>query len=157
MKPALAFHRSLAFWAGLLTVVSACWGWWDSCSHVSGLQWGQVTTVSTAHGNLISRHAGAAFPFDIGRKTIPPRRLSSESQPFPEPFFVRTQASSPDPTAPDSTQRARHQLMINYSPPGSWTLHLPYWIIVVAVFVPWFILVLWQSWRRTRVSLASSP
>ena len=151
-------HRSLTFWAGLLVIAFTCWAWRDSCTHVSGLQWKQIAAANTTHGIIITRSADAVMPLDHGRKPMPPRRHDLLSDPFPAPFLVRPHASPPDsaPKQADSLLKTGLQLSINYSPPGSWTLYLPYWIILLARLPAWSLLFLWRARRLKRASLTAS-
>lgn len=150
MNPAFALRRSIIFWAGLLMIAFTCWAWWDSCRNVSFIQGKQVRAQSGNHGITISREVGINFAIGGTR---------SATHPAPDryrpPFLVLSQGKPFEPKD-TPTLKEFYQFTINGLPRGSWVLHLPYWLIVFALPVPWVLLLLWRSRRSKRAGLPVS-
>jgi hypothetical protein len=149
MRPALALHRSLIFWAGLLVITFTCWAWWDSCHTCSLVQWKQLSSNSVARGITVHRDIGARHAFDADRVPVHPYPLGWPRGFLPKPLLLRSQ-TAPDATttAPDNSLQQLVQLELNRLGPGSWTLYLPYWLILLAILIPWSLLLLCRArWR----------
>ncbi len=158
MKPALALHRSFTFWTGLLLVTFTCWAWWDSCRNASGLYWGQFGAASGARGIVISREVAAgAGGFLLERDSAQPYPGDWPRAFFPAPFLVRARKTFHEgiPIAPPFF-REMIQIKADGAGPGSWSLYLPYWLLLLALLIPWSLPLLWRARRLKRASLPVS-
>ena len=156
MKPAL--HRSITFWAGLLVIIFTCWAWWDSCTHATGFQWKQLGASSFGRGIIISRWTSWSGPFQGRRDAMPSYPAYGPHEFFPPPFLVRARETNPlESNLVATSFRDAMQNTADYFGPGSWSLHLPYWLILLALLIPWSLLLLWRARRLKRASLPGHP
>ena len=155
MKPAL--HRSLIFWAGLLVIAFTCWAWWDSCTHATGFQWKQLAASSAGHGIQISHLTSLSQPFHGRRDATGSYPAHWPHEFFPPPILVRAKETGPRDTNFVATSlRDAMQYSVDFFGPDSWSLYLPYWIILLTLLPPWSLLLLWRARRLKRASLAAS-
>ena len=153
MNPGPQLHRSLTFWAGLLVILFTCWSWRDSCTHDLRLQCVQFNVDSKPHGLLISRSTGWTLrSFDALRR--PASRYPDPSLPrevFPSPFLVRAEKTYLVTKTPlTRTWKEEQQSGVNVDGPGSWSFHLPYWLILLSEILIWTLLLLFRAHRRRR-------
>jgi hypothetical protein len=157
MKPALALHRSLTFWAGILLVAFTCWAWWDASRNQVGCYGRKGALISEARGiTLVSRNARDDFHFWRHRFPYTPGHSPREF--FPSPFFLRHERE-PDPDKlmdPGMTFRALKQLTADSGGPGTWVLYLPYWLILIPLILTWLALLLYRARRLARARLPVS-
>ena len=159
MNPGPRLHRSLTFWAGLLLIIFTCLAWWDSSHHDSQLRWQQSTANSTARGILISRSltAGNYGPIAIRRPASLSPDPSKPREVFPSPFLVHAQKTYLVTKPPRTrTWKQAEQDAINSSGPGSWTILIPCWLILLALLLTWTTLLLFRA-RRRRAHLLQIP
>ena len=149
MRPA-ALHRSLTFWAGLLTIIFLVWAWWDSRDHTSWIRWKQLSACNSGEGALICREAGATTAFDTGRRFLGGSSRSPVLD-FRPPFLVFSQGLDPQSSMIANSMKEAHQLMVNVSPPGSWYLYIPHWLILLPIITTWSLL-LWRAGRHRRAA-----
>jgi hypothetical protein len=139
-------HRSIIFWAGILVIAFIGWAWIDSRSHQSRILGLQLSAASTNHGIFITRQAGATSDFSAYRA---PSRSSNE--PYRAPFLVRSRATNPEIPDVIPSLKEWSQIMADHFPLGTWTFYLPYWLILLALPIPWVLLLLWRARRLKRV------
>jgi hypothetical protein len=151
MKPALALHRSLTFWAGTMIAIFLCWACWDSSHKDTILQWQRFIICSSDRGLKISRSPQYPFLLYLNRveRRYPP---GWQHETFAAPFLVRP----PDTfhvldAPPPTTVRERERQFIHYNVPATWVLYLPYWLILLAFIISWSLLLLWRARRLKRV------
>ena len=159
MTPGLHLHRSLTFWAGLITILFTCGTWRDTCDHEHTLQWSQFSIDSIPHAVLISRSltAGNYGPIAIRRPASLSPDPSKPREVFPSPFLVHAQKTYLVTKPPRTrTWKQAEQDAINSSGPGSWTILLPYWLILLTLLLTWTILLLFRA-RRRRAHLLQIP
>ena len=145
MKPAL--HRSLIFWAGILVIIFTCWAWRDSYSQVSRLIWKQFTIASAARGIFIDCEPLARQSLTVERETLSTYPLNWPRETFPSPFLVREEEAAKLPESEPSSFQASIESAVAETGPGSWSLYLPYWLILLALPIPWIFLLLLRARR----------
>jgi hypothetical protein len=149
----LALHRSLIFWAGLLVIAFTCWAWWDSCSHSSMLSWKQCHASSEARGIIISRRPYGSGALETGRTFVAPTPYRRWPREFlPPPFLVHGRDVLPVKPAISHSWQTVQQHRTDGHGPGSWTFYLPYWLILLALPVPWSLALLWRARRLKRAT-----
>jgi hypothetical protein len=146
-------HRSLTFWAGLLVVTFTCWAWWDSCSHISRLQRNHLVLGSVARGAVITYSPGATTLWSAQRLAVPSYPSGWPQQFFPAPFLVRANAAVDCSSMDSTTLKEATQFSVNLDGPGTWSLYLPFWIILLPILIPWSLLLLWRARRLKRATI----
>ena len=163
MTMKLALHRSIIFWSGLLVMGFLAWGWWDSERNWTGLG---------RNGLSVSNHwSGIRLEFQNEGRAKPPvfERIaySIHFNHTPEgivgPYFVRPtdwmgaereklqEKLYPD-DEPVSSFGVYDYLAMSMviAEPGSWTLFIPYWLILLTVAALWLALLFWRARRCKR-------
>ncbi|QJE97986.1 hypothetical protein [Luteolibacter luteus] len=144
-------YRSLTFWAGILMMAFICWAWWDSFTHATDASSGtyllrnELAAIHLHHNSELAP-ALVGSSFSSSRKACPPDP-NLELSLFPALAFARGSlqpGTDYDPwiiTAPDETMTG----WMHIRPPEDWLLVLPHWLILLAVALPWFLLLLWRA------------
>ena len=170
-------HRSIIFWSGLLVIGFLGWAWWDSERHWSsadgGRYWGRSAWGGVFIGSRGEVPPGGTgvWPPPTSRPLSFTRRPSSATLPhapetFAPPLFFRVEGlpaaeseaaiariREHDVTEAPSPFTVREQIILSLSfmnNPGTWTLFLPYWLIIAAAVLPWSVLLVWRARRRKK-------
>ncbi|RYD31809.1 MAG: hypothetical protein EOP87_14020 [Verrucomicrobiaceae bacterium] len=156
MNPGPQLRRSLTFWAGLITILFICFAWWDSRSHITLVHWKQVEVNSTLHGLLISRIPPWKEPLHFRRRDRGPDSDLALFSPFDPPFLVRKKTTYEPHSTTRSPLEVNQQGIVDLFGPGTWILHLPYWLIVLPLLLTWNALLIARARRRKR-SITHAP
>ena len=157
MKPR-PLLRSITFWCGILVMGFICWAWRDSQRASSFVSWssGEVRLLEGSLGLQYS--PGLQVPkTPRGRAEIVRGDQEFRSFPFPRPRFARggepSSASDPiDGEPPEPTLQDAILLGMSFRPASWWVLFIPFWMILLAVALPWVGLLLWRARRIRRAS-----
>jgi len=156
MKAAL--HRSIIFWSGILVMSFLAWAWRDSLSSDTEVRCKDLSLQSYCGGLALN-----AMPGDHSWWNWWFRRPPSGYGEFgsaPQPFFLRGGQENADAhtlsiqaTKYDDFKSLREieALLIASDPPRHWMLFLPYWLVIAAFTLPWFMLLIWRARRRRRI------
>jgi len=147
-------HLFLTVWAGLVTILFAVWVWLDSLTHISALSWREHHVLNTYHGIVIGALAGESQPPRASRYENHPGAFAWPTEYFPLPFLVHSRERKP-PTIAHSFKETR-QVTIDYFGPGSWSLYIPHWLLLLPIITTWSLL-LWRARRRRAANLTTLP
>lgn len=157
MKPR-PLLRSITFGSGILVMTFLCWAWWDSMKVVSR---GNAARLS------VSSYAGGLELADtrIHRGWHGQRSALASPRPpelFPAPFHVRGKgpafnswAWSARSEEANYVDQASWRAM--FLTPGSVTIFVPYWLLLLVMLPPWSGFLLWRSRRIRRSALTLPP
>lgn len=129
VKPAL--HRSLTFWSGILAMAFIGWAWQDSMSYetsIGGFIAGRAVGSWSGEGEIaLSRVDGVnslrrTVVMDVHRNPKVGQRL------LPSPRYL-----------------------VEGAPPFIRRVFFPYWLMLLAVALPWLGLLAWRARRRKRI------
>ncbi|MEK7953626.1 hypothetical protein [Luteolibacter soli] len=154
----LALRRSLTFWAGLLVIVFTFWAWRDSSSRTSSLHGIRGSAQSAVNGLHIEWGANWYEQWGIYRKNLPANEANSKWQRdfFPLPIFVHHEPNQENAFLDWTVLKSAMQARVNLGGPSSWSIFLPYWIIMLALAITWSALLLRRARRQRRALRASA-
>ena len=139
-------HRSITLWSGILIIAFVGWAWSTSYRAESWCRYNCFSAGNTHGGvELNSVYSGSGFI------TWPNRMRASLLAPaMPAPFLLRGTGS---PSAPithraPTSYRDSLEIMMTRRDPQAWLLFIPHWLILLAVILPWAVLLRWQAQRR---------
>lgn len=148
-------HRSFIFWAGLLVLAFIAWAWQDSGHMFSAAMRGEWRVSSSRSGIQIAR-----LPFNdaILQADRSEAEFETPTPTFAPPFIVHglgEEDGGIDSWLSESVEekpdfRSELQFELKYLPVECWTLHAPYWLIMIAVALLWLLLLAWRWKSATR-------
>jgi hypothetical protein len=164
MKTAL--HRSVTFWSGVFIMIVTGWAWWDSTRNLTSAEYGTWALkhagcgIVVAHCSIrVGSISGPSFSVDrepiIDRSVWQKLELSSPSLfkghlgsqvHWNERYFVRD----------GNVTRARNAASLHFWLLQLWfakmtvftAIFVPHWMILLAVALPWLVLLLRRAKRR---------
>lgn len=146
----LALHRSITFWSGILVTGFICWAWWDSDRYFNMMSWKRMIVGSAANGCFV-------IVDPVGRGSIETMRIDISSVPlwYPTtpngPIVLRSNGGTSRKIASDSFED-KMQAHLDSVGPGHWFGFSPYWLLLLAVALPWSAPLLWRARRRKRAA-----
>ena len=146
----LALHRSITFWSGILVTGFICWAWWDSDRYFNMMSWKRMIVGSAANGCFV-------IVDPVGRGSIETMRIDISSVPlwYPTtpngPIVLRSNGGTSRKIASDSFED-KMQAHLDSVGPGHWFGFSLYWLLLLAVALPWSAPLLWRARRRKRAA-----
>lgn len=151
-------HRSITFWSGLLVMAFTGWAWRDSYPFESVARRGPAL-ISSTEGFLCVGHLLGISGDDFHRSK---GATEYAFEALPLPFSVwggsvlgwtvwGGAAPYPDNPSTDTFRAAATRSWITMTPYR--LVGIPYWLILLAVAVPWSGLLVWRAKRRKRSSM----
>ena len=154
-----AIYRSLTFWSGMAVIAFICWAWRDSMQTRSSLG-GHSIGIAQSWGSVELGYDPDLWKgrnFEIYRGNV---ESTAAFERMPLPFLVKGKGLPPfsddevTPPPPDHLETARemYEWYFLYRSRGSWILHVPHWLILLALMVAWSVLLLWRARRRKQAA-----
>lgn len=152
MKPK-PLHRSITFGSGIILMLFIAWAWWDSMVAVSHLQYlpyrgrsgaGAVLILNFAYGDHVA-----------GRE---PTTRNPHWGPFPPAFFRRGGGDRRFVRSPaDAGFRQSIEQAMTTKSSDEWVMIIPYWLLLLAVILPWSGMLIWRARRIRRAKANEVP
>jgi len=146
--------RSVTFWSGMVVVIFLCWAWADSMFYGSTLRW-NCFMAENENGGIQVNSAYSFSGFSAGRSAALALPKNSYSPVVAAPLILRGKSEPGPEYHPSSTYRGSLEMMMARRKPEAWLVFIPHWLLLLAVALPWSILLFWRArWRKQAVLLA---
>lgn len=165
-------HRSVTFWSGLLVMIFIGWAWQDSERFWTNASYQRVTAHNGWGGLLVFYNTPRAstgpefarHPQSIGflhrSKVLPAAQFlrvedvtEAQQEELLKRLFVRGDDGKVTFHPELCTMREFMSMFSIPMRPGSSALFLPYWLLLLAIALPWTGLLLWRARRRRSAAL----
>jgi len=144
--------RWKSFWFGILMLGFLGWAWWDSSNYTTGFQWKEIAVGTTSsNGVLVIRDSSAKKRWQGRRNAARPYPRNWEPRALlVSPIFVKANVDpSQERIFSDESDHASNlkeweQAKVNDYGMGSWSVFLPYWLLVLFFLIPWLGFLFWR-------------
>lgn len=136
----LALHRSLTFWAGLFVMAFIGCAWRDSMTHFTTARYGHCSAMQAVGGICLGFHEDWRIAKPIWREKV--KGFSSVDVGEYGIAITTTHADTrPSSPWPD---------LIIHTATKDRAIFTPHYLLLLAVAIPWTILLLWRARRRRK-------
>lgn len=157
----LQLHRSVTFWSGILAMGFICWAWRDSYRNTFHVGFRSVNVSASAGGIVAARSPRTSLTgaLEWGRDS---RQMRIQMEILPPPLYTRGRGDGkPLPAAVEGSARSSiyslEELWILLEPfnsKDSSAIFVPYWLLLLAIALPWTALLFWRArWRKRATGL----